>query len=102
MRVPIKHNLTKDEVRHRLHSRSHEISDAVPGGAADVQVAWPDEDTMSVGVVTMGQTLQSRVLIEDTQVVFEVDLPAALSFVEPMIKSAIRSKGEKLLSAPKA
>jgi len=74
----------------------------VPGGMAEVDVSWPDEDTMAVNVVTMGQSLNSRVLIEDKQVVFEVDLPMALSFVKPVIESAIRSKGEKLLSAPKS
>ena len=31
-------------------------------------------------------------------VVFEVDLPPALSFVEPMIAGAIRDKGQKLLT----
>ncbi|MCA0903005.1 MULTISPECIES: polyhydroxyalkanoic acid system family protein [Qipengyuania] len=101
MRVPISHDLPKEEVRHRLSSRSHEIADVVPGGMAEVDVSWPNEDTMAVNVVTMGQSLNSRVLIEDKQVVFEVDLPMALSFVKPMIESAIRSKGEKLLSAPK-
>ena len=102
MRVPIAHQLPKDEVRRRLSDHSHEIAEVVPGGMADVAVAWADEDTMKVDVTTMGQTLNSRVLIEDHQVVFEVDLPMALSFVEPMIKGAIKSKGEKLLAPPKS
>ena len=46
----------------------------------------------------MGQGIDGRVLIEDAQVVFEVDLPPALSFVEPMIAGAIRDKGQKLLT----
>ena len=100
MRVPIAHALPKEEVRRRLRERSHEIANFVPGGMADVTTAWPDEDRMDPSVRAMGQGIDGRVLIEDAQVVFEVDLPPALSFVEPMIAGAIREKGQKLL-APK-
>ncbi|MEO1969444.1 MAG: polyhydroxyalkanoic acid system family protein [Sphingomonadaceae bacterium] len=97
MRVPIAHQLPREEVRRRLHSRSHEISNFIPGGMAQVETAWPNEDTMTLAVKAMGQGITGRVLIEDHQVVFEVDLPAALSFVEPMVAGAIREKGQKLL-----
>ena len=97
MRVPIPHALPKEEVRHRLSSRSHEIRNFIPGGMAQVTTDWPNEDTMTLAVRAMGQGINGRVLIEDTQVVFEVDLPPALAFVEPMIAGAIRQKGTKLL-----
>ena len=97
MRVPIPHTLPREEVRHRLSSRSHEIANFIPGGMAKVETAWPDEDTMTLGVRAMGQGIQGRVLIEEHQVVFEVDLPPALAFVEPMVAGAIRQKGTKLL-----
>ena len=97
MRVPIPHDLPKEEVRHRLSSRSHEIANFVPGGMAQVETAWPDEDTMTLGVRAMGQGINGRVLIEERQVVFEIDLPAALAFVEPMVAGAIRQQGTKLL-----
>ena len=97
MRVPLQHNLGKEEVRRRLHARSHEIGDAIPGGVADVSVAWPHEYCMALDIKAMGNVVKSRVLIEETQVIFEVDLPPALSFVEPMIAGAIRKKGQKLL-----
>lgn len=101
MRVPIPHNLPKEEVRQRLKTRSPEIRDAIPGGMADVTTAWPTEDCMTLGVRAMGQSIDGRVLIEDRQVVFEVDLPLALSFVEPLIRGAIESKGQKLLAPAK-
>ena len=41
MRVPLSHDLGKDEVRRRLQSRSHEIGQYVPGGLADVTTSWP-------------------------------------------------------------
>lgn len=99
MRVPIPHDLGKDEVRHRLRSRSHEIGNFVPGGMADVTTSWPNEDRMDLSVKAMGQGVDGAVIIEDNQVVFEVNLPPALSFVEPMVASAIREKGQKLLEA---
>ena len=99
MRVPLHHSLGKEEVRRRLKSRSHEIGDAIPGGVADVVTGWPDEDTMTLDIGAMGQTVRGRVLIEEARVIFEVDLPMALSFVEPIIAGAIRDKGQKLLEA---
>ena len=98
MRVPIAHTLPKEEVRRRLRERSHEIANFVPGGMADVTTSWPDEDRMDLSVRAMGQGIDGRVLIEEHEVVFEVDLPPALSFVEPMIAGAIRDKGQKLLT----
>ena len=55
---------------------------------------------MDLAVRAMGQGVDGCVIIEDTQVIFEVNLPPALSFVEPMVASAIRQQGQKL-NAPK-
>ncbi|TMM46133.1 polyhydroxyalkanoic acid system family protein [Qipengyuania marisflavi] len=98
MRVPIPHSLPKEEVRHRLASRSGDIGNFVPGGIAQVTTAWPGEDCMTLNVKAMGQTVDGRVLIEEGQVVFEIDLPPALAFVEPMVAGAIRQQGQKLLT----
>ncbi len=97
MRVPIAHDLPKEEVRRRLRERSHEIANFIPGGVADVTTGWPDEDHMTLDVRAMGQGIDGQVIIEENQVVFEVNLPPALSFVEPMVSGAIRSQGQKLL-----
>ena len=99
MRVPLSHDLGKEEVRRRLRERSHEIGDAIPGGMAEVTTSWPNEDCMNLGINAMGNQIGAQVLIEDTKVIFEVDLPRALSFVEPMIAGAIRKNGQKLLEA---
>lgn len=97
MRIPIPHSLPREEVRHRLSSRSHEIRNFIPGGMADVSTSWPDDDTMLLAVRAMGQGIKGRILIEERQVVFEIDLPPALAFVEPMIAGAIRQQGTKML-----
>ena len=99
MRVPISHSLPKEEVRRRLRERSHEIRDFIPGGMAQVTTDWPDEDHMTLGVKAMGQGIDGQVIVEEGQVVFEVNLPPALSFVEPMVSAAIRDKGQKLLAS---
>lgn len=98
MRIALPHTLGKDEVRRRLKGRAHEIADFMPGGMAEVEVAWPAEDRMTLSVGAMGQTVSGEIDIEERQVVFEVTLPPALSFVEPLIKGSIEKKGRKLLT----
>jgi len=99
MRVAIPHQLDNDTVRERLKSKSHQIGDHIPGGGA-VRTMWPTEDRMTMDVSAMGQTIHAHVDLEPGQLVFEVPLPAALSFVEPMIAGAIQSQGKKLLAPP--
>ena len=55
---------------------------------------------MAMSVKAMGQELRGDVEIEDGQVVFDVDLPPALGFLEPMIASAFKQGGQKLLAPP--
>ena len=100
MEVAIPHALGKDEARTRLRTRGHLIGDHIPGGVADVTTSWPSEDRMTMAVTAMGQTLNAHVDIEDRQVVFVVDLPPALGFIQPIIEGAIRSQGEKMLALP--
>ncbi len=100
MRVPIAHDLPREEVRRRLRERGPEIGNAIPGGMAEVTTSWADEDRMNLSVKAMGQGIDGQVIIEEHQVVFQIDLPPALSFVEPVISGAIRQQGQKLL-APK-
>jgi len=100
MRVPISHDLGKDEVRRRLKNSDREIADQLPGGVAEVETAWPSEDRMNLAVKSMGQVIHGYVEIEDTCLIFNLDLPAALSFLKPMISAAIEKKGAKLLARP--
>lgn len=98
MRVAIPFDLSRDVVRDRLKSRSHEIADHIPGGMAQVTTDWPSEDRMNLNITTMGQSLHGTVDIEASQLVFEIALPPALSFLEPMIAGSIRKQGQKLLT----
>ncbi|MEQ1541480.1 MAG: hypothetical protein HOO94_07525 [Novosphingobium sp.] len=98
MRVAIPHSHSKDEVRQRLKARSGDIAGLIPGGMAEVTVSWPDEDTMTLAIGAMGQAIDARVELGEGEVVFTLDLPPALSFVEPMVRGALEQKGRKLLA----
>lgn len=98
MRVAVPHNLGKAEVRSRLKGRMHEVADFIPGGLADVSSSWTGDDRVDLQVRAMGQEVNGVVEIEEGQVVFTINLPMALSFVEPMIAGAIADKGRKLLT----
>jgi hypothetical protein len=101
MEVAIPHNLGRDEVRHRLRSRSHTMADAIPGGMAQVQTAWPSEDRMTLDIAAMGQVLTGHIDVHDTNVVLHMDLPPALGFLEPIVEGAIRQQGQKMLEGPR-
>lgn len=97
MEVAIPHNLGKDTVRHRLQTRSHKIGEAIPGGMAEVVTDWPSEDRMAMTITAMGQVLRGHIDVEESQVVFVMDLPPALGFVQPLVEGAIRQQGHKML-----
>ncbi|TIX49541.1 polyhydroxyalkanoic acid system family protein [Alteraurantiacibacter aquimixticola] len=101
MQVAIPHQLGREEVRRRLKSNSHSIADAVPGGMAEVTTDWPSEDRMVMNIKAMGQDLTGHVDIADSEVVFVVELPAALGFIKPMVEGAIRQQGERLVAPPR-
>lgn len=98
MRVALPHSLGRDEVRRRLRERSDEIAGLFPAGMAEVAVSWPNQDRMNLDVTAMGKLVAGAVEIGETEVAFVIDLPAALSFVEPMVRGAIEAKGRKLLT----
>lgn len=100
MDVAIPHNLGREEVRRRFRDNSHKIGEAIPGGMADVETGWPSEDRMTMAINAMGQALTGHIDIEDEQVVFHMDLPAALGFLKPMIEGSIRAQGQNLLAPP--
>lgn len=100
MRVAIPHNLDRETVRQRLDARSHEIADHIPGGMAEVHTAWRSEDVMEMSVSTFGQELRGDVVIEEGQLVFNLALPPALGFLEPVVEGAIKQQGQKLIAPP--
>jgi len=102
MQVAIPHSLTREEVRRRLSGGGDGIAKAIPGGMAQVETSWLDEDTLSLAITAMGQVMNGRVAIEDAQVLFDVDLPMALGFIKPIVESTIQQAGTRLLAPPAA
>lgn len=102
MRVAIPHQLTREEVRRRMGNSTEDLRNFFPGGVADVHTDWPSDDRMRLTVGMMGQHITGHVDIEDSQVVFLVDLPPALSFVEPMVEKAVRKGGQTMLEDKRA
>ncbi len=98
MQVPIPHDLPKEEVRRRLRERSHEIADHIPGGMAEVTTNWSNEDQMDMTITAMGQNLVGKVEVEEGRMLLSVELPMALSFIQPVIEAAVKKQGQKLLS----
>ncbi|GHD00335.1 polyhydroxyalkanoic acid system family protein [Novosphingobium pokkalii] len=101
MRIALPHSLGKDEVRTRLKSRLGDASGKASeliGGMAQVETQWIDDDHLTMTVSAMGFTIPSQVTLEESQVLFDVEVPAGLGFARGMIESMIREKGEKLLA----
>ncbi|MEQ1498165.1 MAG: polyhydroxyalkanoic acid system family protein [Novosphingobium sp.] len=98
MRIPIAHQLGREEARRRLHDRSGEMAGLFPGGMAQVAIDWPGIDRMAITVTAMGKTVNGHVEVEDAAIVFEIALPAGLAFIEPMVRGTIEEKAQKLLA----
>ena len=102
MQVAIPHDLGREEVRRRLKSRSHELAGAIPGGMAEVQTDWPNQDRMNMSIQAMGQALTGHIDIRDTEIEVVLMLPPALGFIQPIVEGAIRQQGQALLAPPRA
>ena len=98
MRVPIPHQLGKDEARRRLQNSGGELGRMIPGGLAKVTTDWPDADHMEIAVRAMGEAVTATAAIEENAVILTMNLPPALSFFAPAIERAVADKGRKLLT----
>jgi len=100
MEVAIPHALGREEARRRLRENSHKMGDSLPGGMAQVTTNWTSDDRMEMAIAAMGQSLNGHIDVADSQVVLSIELPAALSFIQPLIEGAVREQGQKMLAPP--
>lgn len=98
MRVTLPHDLTKEEVRRRMHKHADEIGGFFPPGLAKVITDWPDEDRMSITAVVMGQTIPGGVEVRDNDVVIEMDLPLLFAVMKGPLEAAVKKEGGRLLA----
>ncbi len=97
MRVPLPHKLGKEEVRRRMHERSHEIAGYFPPGMATIETSWSDEDQMDLVVTAAGQKIYGAVEVYDEEVVIAMDLPPLLGFLRGTLERSVRKEATKLL-----
>ncbi len=102
MIVDIPHKLGREEAKRRLKSRIGELSNHIPGGAADVRTAWPTEDRMTLDVDAMGQTVSTVLDVSETHIKLQLQLPAMLGFMSGAIEKAIRAGAGKVLLEDKS
>jgi hypothetical protein len=98
MRVTLPHNLTREEVRRRMHKHADEIGSFFPAGLAKVTTGWPSEDRMSITAEVMGQTIPGGVEVRDNDVVIEMDLPLLFSVMRGPLEAAVKKEGGRLLA----
>ena len=98
MRVTVPHQLPREEVRQRLRDRAQDLAGSVPGGMAQVTTSWVNDDVVDLAIAAMGPNLTGNIVIEDDQVVIDLTLPLALTFVESMIAGTVKEQGQKLLA----
>ena len=93
--VDLPHKLGKEEARRRIASNIHKLETHVPGGA-QVTSDWQG-DEMHLGVTAMGQTVDARILVEETRVRCRMLLPGFLAMFAAPIEAMLKNKGGDLL-----
>lgn len=98
MRVTLPHDLSKDEVRRRMHAHADEIVGFFPAGIAKVTTDWPNEDRMAITAEVVGYTIPGGVDVRDNEVVIEMQLPAMLGLMRSPLEYAVRKEAGRLLA----
>ncbi len=97
MRVSLPHELSRAEVRRRMHAHAHEIASFFPPGLAEVTTDWPSEDRMDITATVVGYTIPGGVDVRDDEVVIEMRLPAMLGIMRGALEKAVKKEGVRLL-----
>lgn len=98
MRVSLPHDLSKEEVRRRMHAHADEISGFFPPGLAKVTTAWPSEDRMDITAEVMGMSIPGGVDVREGEVVISMDLPLLLGVMKGPLEAAVKKEGGRLLA----
>lgn len=98
MRVTLPHDLTKEEVRARMHKHADEIAGFFPPGLAKVTTNWADEDRMTIIAEVVGQTIPGGVEVRDNEVVIEMELPLMLSLMRGPLEHTVKKEATRLLA----
>lgn len=98
MRVTLPHDLSKEEVRRRMHAHADEIAEFFPAGLAKVTTDWPSEDRMTITAEVVGYTIPGGVDVRDNEVVIEMQLPVMLGLMRGPLEAAVKKEAGRLLA----
>ena len=98
MRVTLPHNLTKEEVRRRMHKHADEIGGFFPAGLAKVTTGWPIEERLTLPAEVRGEFSPGGVEFRESDVVIEMDLPLLFSVMKGPLEAAVKKEGGRLLA----
>ena len=95
--IDIPHRLGRAEAIRRMHARIGELPDHIPGGVAAMDVAWPAEDRMTLGITVLGQSVSATIDVGETVIRVSLLLPPLLAMMSGKIAEIVRRKGGTLL-----
>ena len=95
VQVDLPHKLGREEAKRRIGGNIHKLKDQIPGGA-QVNSSW-EGDQLNLGVQAMGQSVDARIVVEESQVRCTLMLPPMLAMLARPIEAMLRNKGSDLL-----
>ena len=95
VQVDLPHKLGREEAKRRIGANIHKLENQIPGGA-QVNSSWHG-DQLDVSVRAMGQSVDAKILVEESQVRCTLMLPPMLAMLARPIEAMLRNKGSDLL-----
>jgi hypothetical protein len=99
MDIDIPHRLGKAEAKRRVEAGLPKLEKHIPGGGT-VTAHWPSDDVLDMRIDVMGQSIPTRLLIEDACIRATVDVPMMLKMMSGPISDFIRTSAQKMLTGP--
>jgi len=96
IQVDLPHKLGREEARRRIANNIHKLREHIPGGGAQVESAWQG-DQLNLHVNALGQSVETRIEVEETRVRVRVMLPGMLAMFARPIEAMLQKKGSILL-----
>jgi len=93
--VNVPHKLTPIDARNRIDSGFGKVQEQIGGKGVQVDQQWTG-DRMDFTASTMGQKITGNLLIEDSSVKIEVDLPWFLAKLSGTVQEKLK-KGTQIL-----
>jgi hypothetical protein len=94
--VHVDHSLGKDEALQRLHGMMGQVKENYGNQISDLQENWTDNGG-NFSFKAMGFKIGGDLLVTDTGVDIDVEIPWAAKMFQSTIETTIRERAERLL-----